>query len=86
MLTLTALGTHIASKRKHVGLSQTELAKRAAVSRVTIDALENGRSGELGFSKITRILSCLGMELKIHEEISQRPTLDELMKQEVSRR
>jgi transcriptional regulator with XRE-family HTH domain len=79
MLTLVSLGTQIAAKRRQLGLSQAELAKKAVISRATVDALENGRSGELGFSKVTRILSALGMGLKIQEETARRPTLDELM-------
>lgn len=38
--------------------------------------------GELGFSKISKILSALGMELKLQETGSHRPTLDELMKED----
>lgn len=82
MLTLASLGNEIAAKRKQAALSQAELAKRASISRATLDALENGRSGELGFSKVTRILSALGMGLKLQEEMTRRPTLDELREQD----
>ena len=81
MLTLTSIGAAIAAKRKAQGLSQGALAKKAAVGHSTLDALENGRLGELGFSRITKILSVLGMELKLQEAISRRPTLDELMEE-----
>jgi transcriptional regulator with XRE-family HTH domain len=82
MLTLSSIGAQIASRRKKLGLSQVELTRKASISRATLDALENGRSGELGFSKITRILSALGMGLKLQEEMSPRPTLDELMEED----
>ena len=82
MLTLPFIGTEIASARNKRGWSQAELAKRASVSRATLDALENGRAGELGFSKITKILAALGMELKLQESGSGRPTLDELIQEE----
>jgi transcriptional regulator with XRE-family HTH domain len=82
MLTLSSIGTQIAAKRKQLGLSQAELAKKAGISRATLDALENGRSGELGFSKLARILSALGMGLKLQEEMARRPTLDELMEED----
>jgi transcriptional regulator with XRE-family HTH domain len=82
MLTLSALGEHIASKRKMLGLSQAALAKKAAVCHSTLDALENSRLGELGFNRITRILSALGMELNVQPSSSRRPTLDELMEEE----
>jgi transcriptional regulator with XRE-family HTH domain len=82
MLTLSSIGAQIASGRKRLGLSQVELARKASVSRATVDALENGRIGELGFSKITKILSALGMGLKLQEEMAPRPTLDELMEED----
>lgn len=82
MLTLSSLGAQIAAKRKSLRLTQTELAGRASISRATLDALENGRSGELGFAKITRLLSALGLGLKLYESGSQRPTLDELMEED----
>ncbi len=82
MLTLSSIGDRIAAKRKELALSQAELAQKASVSRATLDALENGRTGELGFSKITKILSALGMELKLQETGSRRPTLDELIEED----
>jgi transcriptional regulator with XRE-family HTH domain len=82
MLTLSSIGAHIAAARRKRGWSQAKLAKSALVSRATIEALENRRTGELGFSKITKILSALGMELKLQETVSARPTLDELMQEE----
>jgi transcriptional regulator with XRE-family HTH domain len=78
---LYSLGVKIAARRRKLRLSQAELARRASIGRSTLDALENGRIGELGFSKITKILSALGMELKLQETGSPRPTLDELMEQ-----
>ena len=81
MLTLTSLGEQIAIKRKVLGLSQAALAKKASVGHSTLDALENSRLAELGFTKITKILSALGMELKIQETSSRRPTLEELMEE-----
>jgi len=82
MLTISPLGVQIAARRKKLGLSQAKLAKKASIGRSTLDALENGRIGELGFSKITKILSALGMELKLQEAGSRRPTLDELMQED----
>ena len=67
MLPLASLSEQIAKKRKSLGLSQSALAKKARIGLSTLDALENGRIGELGFSKITKILSALGLELKLQE-------------------
>jgi transcriptional regulator with XRE-family HTH domain len=82
MQTLSSIGEQIAAKRKALGLSQATLAKMAAVGHSTLDALENGRLGELGYSKVNKILSALGMELKLQEVSSRRPTLDELMEED----
>jgi len=82
MLTLSALAQQIAAKRKALGLTQPALAKKARVGLSTLDALENGRLGELGYSKITNILSALGLELKLQETSVRRPTLEELMEEE----
>ena len=81
MLTLTSLGERIAARRRMLGMRQIDLARKALISRATLDALENGRSGELGFSKITRLLSVLGLRLDLQEAGPHRPTLDELMKE-----
>jgi transcriptional regulator with XRE-family HTH domain len=82
MLGLTSIGEQIAKKRKAQGLTQPALARKARVGLSTLDALENGRLGELGYSKITNILAVLGLELKLQEAGRRRPTLDELMKEE----
>ena len=81
MLDLISIGEETVRRRKALKLSQTELSRRAGVSRATIDALENARIGELGFSKVTRLLTALGMELRLETARSQRPTLDELMQE-----
>ena len=83
MLKLHSIGAQIASRRKALGFSQSALADKAGVSRATLEALENGRSGELGFSKVANILSTLGLELKLQEANLQRPTLDELLEDEL---
>ena len=82
MLPLSSIAEQIAAKRKALGLTQTALAKHARVSRSTIDALENGRMGELGYSKITSILAVLGLELALRESTPLRPTLEDLMAEE----
>ena len=82
VLSLALLAEQIASRRKTLGLTQAALAKKARVGRTTLDALENARLGELGYSKITNILSALGLELKLQEAGGRRPTLDELIEEE----
>jgi transcriptional regulator with XRE-family HTH domain len=82
VLDLISIGNRIAEGRKTLKLSQAELSRKAGVSRATLDALENGRAGELGFSKVTKLLAALGLELTLQTASSQRPTLDELMQED----
>jgi transcriptional regulator with XRE-family HTH domain len=82
MLDLVSIGNQIAERRKTLKLSQAMLSRKAGVSRATLDALENGRAGELGFSKLTKLLAALGLELKLQAAGSHRPTLDELMQED----
>jgi transcriptional regulator with XRE-family HTH domain len=82
MLTLPVLGEQIVAKRKALRLTQPALAKKARIGLSTLEALENGRLGELGYSKITSILSALGLELKLQDARARRPTLEELMEEQ----
>jgi len=76
------MGQQIAARRKSLKLSQVALARKAGISRATLEALENGRSGEMGFSKITKLLAALGLEVKLQAASSRRPTLDELLNED----
>jgi transcriptional regulator with XRE-family HTH domain len=78
MTDLISVGTEIAKRRKELKFSQTELSRRAGVSRATVDAIENGRTGELGFTKVAKLLAALGLELRVQAAQLRRPTLDEL--------
>jgi transcriptional regulator with XRE-family HTH domain len=82
MLSLPSIGEQIAKQRKTLRLTQPALARKARVGLSTLEALENGRLGELGYSKIANILTALGLELKLQEARARRPTLDELMEEE----
>lgn len=81
MWSLAEIGVQLASARKASRLTQSELARRAGVSRPTIDLLENGRARELGYSKLARILAVVGLELKLQAMSPQRPTLDDLLEE-----
>ena len=82
MLDLISIGKKVAESRRKLKLSQTSLARKAGLSRATLEALENGRAGELGFSKLTKLLAALGLELKLQAARSNRPTLDELLEED----
>lgn len=81
MLDLITLGSRIAERRKNLKLSQSALARKVGVSRATLDALENGRAGELGFTKVAKLLAALGLELTLQTASSNRPTLDDLIQE-----
>lgn len=82
MLSLSFIGEEVAKKRKALGLTQPVLAEKARIGLSTLDALENGRLGELGYAKITNILTALGLELKLQKATARRPTLEDLMNEE----
>jgi len=79
MLDLSTLGQVIARHRNAQRLTQAELARRARIGRSTLDTLENGRTAELGFGKVGRILAALGLTLKLAEANRGRPTLEDLL-------
>lgn len=81
MIGLSDLGREIATARKSARLTQLELAKRAGVSRATVDLLENGRASEIGYSKLARILRVVGLELRLQPIALERPTLDDLLRE-----
>ena len=82
MADLISISQEIAERRKTLKLSQVELSRKAGISRATLDALENGRTAEIGFTKVTKLLASLGLELTLQTALSERPTLDELMEED----
>jgi len=76
------MGKRIAARRKELGMTQSELSTKTRISRSTLDALENGRLSELGFSRVSKILWALNLELKLHDGNLQRPTLEELLEED----
>ena len=72
-----ALGQTISALRQQHGVSQLKMAEHLGISRTTINALENGRSGDIGIRKVMKILDYLGKELAIRDK-SPFPTLEEL--------
>ena len=81
MLDVISIGKEVAESRKQLKLTQAALSRKAGISRATLDALENGRTGELGFSKVTKLLAALGLELTLQTVRTPRPTLDDLIQE-----
>ncbi|MDP2178673.1 helix-turn-helix domain-containing protein [Methylicorpusculum sp.] len=71
------LGLQIRQLRRQQGISQQQIADDLGMSRATINALEKGRSGDVGVRKVLSILDYLGYELTLREK-SPFPTLEEL--------
>ena len=70
------LGLVIRDRRRKLGLSQTELARKAGVGRQWIVSIERGKSGaELGL--VLRTFSALDLSLTTNaDERLPRPTAD----------
>lgn len=74
---MNAIGETITKLRRAKGWNQTELAKRAGVSRALVSSLERGVATGAGMLKVQRILALFGYEL-VATPKSGPPTLDEL--------
>jgi len=71
------LGEQIAELRGTKKISQQQIADAVGISRVTINALETGRAGDVGIRKVFKILDYLGYDIRIKEK-ARFPTLEEL--------
>ena len=81
MLDLQAIGERVATQRKALGLTQSQLAAQSRTSRATITALETGAQRELGFNKLMAILSVLKLDLQLTSANMGRPTLEDLQRE-----
>jgi transcriptional regulator with XRE-family HTH domain len=62
-MTSKNLGKRIKQRREHRGLTQTELAKRAGLSRIYIAKLEAGERQSPSLPVLERIAKALGVKL-----------------------
>lgn len=72
------LGQKVKQLRTERRVSQQLMAEHLDISRATLSAFENGRSGDIGIKKVMYILDYLGYELSIKEK-SSFPTFEELL-------
>ncbi len=77
------LGKHIASLRKQKGWDQSEMGRKAGVSRAFVCNLERGTGGDPGLRKVLRILALFSRSLEI-QEVGEPPTLDDLLEEQES--
>ena len=79
---LIDLGELIKKTRRAQKLSQAELVQRSNVSRARLDALENGRISDIRFKNLMRVMSALGLDLRVTQSNDSRPTLEDLVEEE----
>jgi transcriptional regulator with XRE-family HTH domain len=79
---LIEVGEQVRVARKAKGLTQRDVAERSGVSLARLDSLENGRPSDIRFRNVVRILNAVGLDFRIGPAGGQRPTLDDLMREE----
>jgi HTH-type transcriptional regulator / antitoxin HipB len=80
MQTLAELGEAVATRRKALKMSQSEIARRTGLTRETLVRFERGQLTEFGSRKLLALLAVLGMELNF-TEVKTAGTLDELRRE-----
>lgn len=80
MQTIAELGIAVASRRRALRMTQSEVAAQAGVSSDTLSRFELGRVAEFGSRKLLSVLSVLGMELEF-VGVQTTGDLDELRKE-----
>lgn len=78
-MTLEEIGQKVRQARQAARLSQPELATLADVSRALVAKLETGRLGEMGFTKLLRVLNAVNLDLRLSDLNVRRPTLEDLV-------
>jgi transcriptional regulator with XRE-family HTH domain len=82
VIAIRQIGKQAADARRLRKLAQLDVAHKAGVSLRTVSLLENGRASDLGYSKLVRILAAVGLELRLEQLASERPTLDDLLRED----
>ena len=67
-----AAGLH-REERAELGLTQSQLAAEAGVSRRLIAAVEDGSAANVGFGRVLAICSALGISMCLGEDLPSRP-------------
>ena len=65
MSAIYELGQALRSRRTEMGLTQERLAALSGLSRQTISQLETGSVSDLGFMKVEKVASLLGLALRV---------------------
>lgn len=75
------LGQSLSALRRENGVSQQKMAEDIGISRATINAFENNRSGDIGIRKVMKMFDYLGKELSIRDT-PPFPTFEELLREQ----
>lgn len=75
---LPELGQFVKEARLSQGVTQQQMARDLAISRSTLNAFEQGRSGDIGLRKVSAMLDYLGFTLTPVAK-SPLPTFEELL-------
>ena len=84
MTTLSDLAEMLKGARREARLSQSELARRAGVSRTTVARMENLSKGDMSVSALVRLLEASGYDLKLVKPGHVRTVEDILAEQRQS--
>ncbi len=80
MNTLAELGEAVATRRKALKMSQSEVAARSGLTKGYLGYFERGQLTEFGSRKLLAVLAVLGMDLSF-VEAGMSGTLDELRRE-----
>jgi transcriptional regulator with XRE-family HTH domain len=78
--TLVELGEAVATRRKALKLSQSEVAARSGLKKGYLGYFERGQLPEFGSRKLLAVLAVLGLEISF-TEVGVAGTLDELRRE-----
>lgn len=73
-MNLNQIGVAIRQARVARGITQKELAESCGLSRATVNAMESGKAGELGFGKVGALAARFGMDIELRP--AGRPAAD----------
>lgn len=79
MTDIIEIAEQIRAARKRRKMTQAQLADASGVSRRSVIALEAGRSPNPSFIAVIRILRAVGLDLRISQAPSGRPTYEDLL-------
>lgn len=80
MQVLAELGEAVSTRRKILGLNQSEVALRSGIARESLVRFERGKVSDFGSRKLLAVLAVLGLEMSF-TEVGAAGTLDELRRE-----